>query len=82
MLAKIKWMDMDVEVCGNFIPATPAPKCSNPDRPSFADDGTPAETEIKSAWFVGRAGTIALRGALLDQLREDSDLPRLLGLEK
>jgi hypothetical protein len=36
----IKWMDMDVEVCGDFTPATPAPNCSNPDRAAFADDGT------------------------------------------
>lgn len=82
MRTLIKWLDMDVEVCGDFTPATPAPNCSNPDRAAFADSGTPAEVEVKCAFFVGTVGTIPLKGAMLEQLREDEDLPRLLGLEK
>lgn len=81
MRTLIKWLDMDVEVCGEFTLATPAPNCSNPDRAAFGDSGTAAEVEVKCAYFVGTVGTIPLKGALLDQLREDSDLPQLLGLE-
>lgn len=75
------WKDMQVEAYGVFVPALPAPACSNPDRAAFTDSGTSAEAEIITAWFTGRVGSVQIKGALLEELREDEDLPRLLGLE-
>lgn len=76
------WLDMVVKVNGIFKPARQAPACSNPDSAAFSDSGEAAEVDIWSAWFVGSVGKIPFSDTMLNQLREDSDLPRLLGLEK
>lgn len=82
---EITWRGMLVEVRGHFKKARPAPKCSNPDSPSFSDDGEKAEADLTEAFFIRQTSNytdrIVFSEEMLAELQDETGLTKLLGLE-